>query len=148
MTREDEINPARQRGVSVDVLAERLSNLHEQNRSEFSALHHHFNSLEVKVDAYVDKVASIESALHEHVSQQHHMGTRDRLLEMSNQHLQFERKFGDIDHTLSEMEKARLVEKAASEARQKQRNQGLTALDKAVGFVLLTIPIIITLVRG
>lgn len=148
MTREDEINPARQRGVSVDVLAERLSNLHEQNRSEFSALHHHFNSLEVKVDAYVDKVASIESALHEHVSQQHHMGTRDRLLEMSNQHLQFERKFGDIDHTFAELEKARLIEKAATEARQKQRSQGFTALDKAVGVALLLVPIVITLARG
>lgn len=148
MNRDDELNPSRQRGVSVDVLAERLSNLHEQNRSEFSALHHHFNSLEVKVDAYVDKVASIESALHEHVAAQHHVGTRDRLLEMSNTHLQFERKFSEIDHTFAETEKARLIEKAAVDARTKQRNQGLTALDKAVGVALLLVPIVITLARG
>lgn len=139
----EEVNPSRQRGISVDVLAERLSNLHEQNRSEFSALHHHFASLEVKVDSYVDKVASIETSLHEHVAQQHHVGTRDRLLEMSNTHLEFERKFSEIDHKFSEIERARLVEKAAIEARTQQRAIGFTALEKLWIWTVMAVPVVI-----
>ncbi len=74
---------------------------------------------------------------------------------MSDQHLQFERKFSEIDRALAgvgtqfrEIETARVIEKTAVEARTKQRNQGFTAIDKAVGLALLCIPIIITLARG
>ncbi len=153
----DEINPSRQRGISVDVLAERISNLGDTNRSEFSALHHHFASLEVKVDNYVEKVASIETALHEHVTQQHHVGTRDRLLELQQQHLDFERKFGEIDRKQAEherinttkfadIEKARLIEKAATEARTQQRTMGFTALEKAWLWTIMAVPVVILLI--
>ena len=139
----DEINPAQQRGVSVDVLAERLTNHSDSMRSEFQALHHHFTALEVKVDAHGEKVAGVEAALHEHVAQQHHTGTRDRLIEMGTQHLQFERKFGEIEMKFAEIELARVVEKASIDARDKQRAQGLTFLDKAWVMVFGAIPTVL-----
>lgn len=153
MTNErEEINPSRQRGVSTDVLAERFSNFADQNRSEFSALHHHLASIEGKVDTFMDafnrRVATVEQALHDHTLQQHHAGTESQLIHMADQHLQFERKFSEIDKTFAQMERDRLIEKAAIEARTKQRNQGLTALDKAIGIALLCVPIAITLIRG
>lgn len=144
----DEINPSQQRGVSVDVLAERLTNQNEITRAGFDALHHHFAALEVKVDNYGDRMGAIETALHEHVAQQHHIGTRDRLLEMSKTLLENERRFSEIDKVFAANERDRLIEKAAVEARTKQRNQGLTVLDKAVALALLMVPIAITLVRG
>lgn len=150
----EEINPT-QRGISVDVLAERLSNHTDAMRSEFQALHHHFAALETKVDAYGEDVQGVKkdvqgvrTALHDHEAQQHHIGTRDRLLELSKTLLENERKFGEIDKVFAGIETARVVEKAAVEARTRQRNQGLTAVDKTIGLLLLMAPIVITLAKG
>ncbi len=136
----DEINPA-QRGISVDVLAERLTNHTQAMSSEFNALHHHLTAMEVKVDTYGEKVGNVETALHEHVLQQHHIGTRDRLLELDKIFLEFERKFGQIEGRFSELELARVKEAAAVEARTKQRTQGLTALQQAWLFFVGAVPI-------
>ncbi len=141
----DEINPAQQRGVSVDVLAERLTNHTQAMSSEFLALHHHFATLETKVDSYGEKVGNVETALHEHVLQQHHAGTRDRLIELDKIFLDNERKFSEIDKKFYIIEIARVEEKAAVEARTRQRNLGLSAIDKAVGFVILCVPVVLLL---
>jgi hypothetical protein len=141
----EEINPTRQRGISVDVLAERLTNHTEQMRSEFAASHHHYAALEAKVESFLDRVGSIETTLHDHISQLHHVGTRDRLLEMSATLLTNERKFSEIDSKFASNETARLVEKAAVEARTKQRSQGLTALQQAWLLIVGAVPIALLL---
>ncbi len=140
----DELNPA-QRGVSVDVLAERLTNHTQAMTSEFLALHHHFAALETKVDAYGEKVSNVETALHEHVLQQHHSGTRDRLIELDKIFLENERKFSEIDKKFYDIEIARVVEKSAIEARTKQRNTGLGVAEKAWLIAVGAIPIAILL---
>ncbi len=104
--------------------------------AQFDALHHHFAALEVKVDSYGDKVAGIETALHEHVSMQHHAGTRDSIVQMQNRQIEVERKFGEIDRQLNTIREEKLVENAAAQARQKQRSQGLSAVDKAIGLAM------------
>ena len=141
----EELNPAQQRGVSVEVLAERLTNHTQTMSSEFLALHHHFAALETKVDSYGEKVSNVETALHEHVMQQHHIGTRDRLLELDKIFLEFERKFGDIDKKFYTIEIARVEEKAAIEARTRQRNAGLGAAEKTWLMVVGAIPICLLL---
>ena len=142
----DELNPA-QRGISVDVLAERLSNHTQAMSAQFDALHHHFAALEVKVDSYGDKVAGIETALHEHVTMQHHAGTRDSIVQITNRHVEFERKFGDIDRQLNTIREEKLIENAAANARQKQRSQGLSAVDKAIGLAMGFAVIVMQLLR-
>lgn len=150
MTREDELNPTRQRGISTDVLAERISNLHEQNRSEFQALHHHLNAAETKVDGFIEtfgkRVGNVEAALHDHTLQQHHPGTESKLLQLSSEHTNFERKFGEIDRTIAQMELDRVVEKAAVEARTKQRNTGFSAAEKTLILACVIIPVLFLII--
>jgi hypothetical protein len=143
----DEINPAQQRGISVDVLAERLSNHTQAMSAQFDALHHHFAALEVKVDSYGDKVAGIETALHEHVAMQHHAGTRDAIVQITNRQLDAERKFGELDRQLAGIREEKLVENAANQARQKQRSQGLSAVDKAIGLAMGAAVILIQVLK-
>ncbi len=113
--------------------------------TEFLALHHHFAALETKVDSYGEKVSNVETALHDHVMQQHHIGTRDRLLELDKIFLDTERKFGEIDQKFHAIEVARLIEKSAVDARTKQRNSGLSALQQAWLFVAVAVPLVFLL---
>ena len=97
------------------------------------------------MDSYGEKVSNVETALHDHVLQQHHIGTRDRLLELDKIFLEFERKFGEIDTKFHAIEGARLVEKSAVEARTKQRNSGRSALQQAWLIVVGAVPMLLLL---
>ncbi len=113
--------------------------------TEFLALHHHFAALEIKVDSYGEKVSNVETALHDHVLQQHHIGTRDRLLELDKLFLQYERKFGEIDKQFYDIEMARVIEKSAVEARTKQRTAGLGAVEKTWLIIVGAVPMLLLL---
>lgn len=97
--------------------------------------------VEKKVDTINGSVAKVTrdqgESQHWHEMHEHSEGHAATLVRIHD----IEKKFGEI-------ERDRLIEKAAVEARTKQRNQGLTALDKAVALIVLMTPIAITLVRG
>lgn len=87
---ENETATPRQRGISNDVLAERLQNYFDRSVEASESLHRHMESIDAKVET-----ALTEIRLHQTLP--YHPQTQQDVTRISNTLLQMERKFGDID---------------------------------------------------